>query len=109
MTDQRRLAGAAAVGVALGAAITLALAVRTDPKTASDTGFALGALVFGFAVTAWAGAIGFGDAMETMQRQLDTNSGWTKAGGRRAFAVLAAAGAGWIVGSVGTSIALGVG
>ncbi|SMP31003.1 hypothetical protein SAMN06265347_11735 [Halobellus salinus] len=97
------------VGVAVGVAASAGLLAVTSPRGATDTAFALGALVFGFGVTAWSGAIGLGESVERMQEYRDGESEWTQAGARRAFAVLTWTGFGWVIGSVAASIvAVGV-
>lgn len=81
------------------------LAVRS-PKTATDTAFALGALVFGFGIATWSGTVGFGDSMTAVQARLGSDSGWTRRGARRAFAVLTWVGTGWTAAAVLASLAL---
>ncbi|MBB6645228.1 hypothetical protein H5V44_02770 [Halobellus sp. MBLA0160] len=91
-------------GVALAASTGL-LAVGS-PREATDTAFALGALVLGFGVTAWSGAIGLGNSIERYQAYRDGDSQWTQAGARRAFAVLTWVGLGWALGAVAASVAI---
>ncbi len=98
----------AAVGAALGVAVSLGLLLVWTPRAATDTAFALGALVLGFGVTAWSAAVGLGRTIEGMQDHLDVSSGWTEAGAREAFFVLSWTGAGWVVAAAASSIALGV-
>ena len=93
------------VGAAVGVAASIGLLAVTSPRGATDTAFALGALVLGFGVTAWSGAIGLGDSIERMQEYRDGESRWTQAGARRAFAVLTWTGFGWVIGSIAASIA----
>ncbi|WP_211194940.1 DUF7268 family protein [Halorhabdus amylolytica] len=95
-------------GIAVGVVVSLALVSIDTPKGATDTAFALGALVFGFGLTTWAGAVGLGETIERMHEYADTTSRWTEAGARRAFATLTWFGSGWLFGAVGTAIALGV-
>lgn len=97
-----------AVGAAVGVALSLAGLLVWSPKGATDTAFALGALVLGFGVLAWSTAVGLGRTIEGMQEQLDVSSGWTEASAREAFFVLSWTGAGWVVAAALTSIALGV-
>lgn len=96
------------VGGAIGTVLSLSLLVVWSPKGATDTAFALGALVLGFGVTAWSTAVGLGRTIEGMQEQLDVSSGWTEASAREAFFVLSWTGVGWIVAAALASIALGV-
>lgn len=108
----RRLAvGAArwaAVGAGIGGVISLGLLAIWTPRTATDTAFALGALVLGFGVTAWSTAVGLGQTIEGMRDRLEVSSGWTEAGAREAFFVLSWTGVGWVVAAAVSSIALGV-
>ncbi|MXR21299.1 DUF7268 family protein [Halobacterium bonnevillei] len=97
-----------AVGAVLGTGVSLALLTIWSPKGATDTAFALGALVLGFGVTAWSSAVGLGRTIEGMQERLNVSSGWTEASAREAFFVLSWTGAGWVVAAALTSIALGV-
>lgn len=108
----RRLVAAAArwvaVGAVLGAAISLGLLTVWSARGATDTAFALGALVLGFGVTAWSTAVGLGRTIEGMHDHLDVNSGWTEASAREAFFVVSWTGAGWVVAAAASSIVLGV-
>ncbi|WP_222917782.1 hypothetical protein [Natrinema sp. SYSU A 869] len=108
----RRLVVAAtrwvAVGAVLGAVISLGLLVVWTPRAATDTAFALGALVLGFGVTAWSTAVGLGRTIEGMQDHLDVSSGWTEASAREAFFVVSWTGAGWVIAAASSSILLGV-
>ncbi|MGQ3410908.1 DUF7268 family protein [Natrinema sp. LN54] len=108
----RRLAVAAArwvaIGAALGAVASLALLTVWTPRAATDTAFALGALVLGFGVTAWSSAVGLGRTIEGMQDRLDVSSDWTEASAREAFFVVSWTGVGWVVAATTGSILLGV-
>jgi len=95
-------------GAAAGVAVSLSLLAVWSPRAATDTSFALGALVLGFGVTAWSTAVGLGRTIEGMQEQLDVSSGWTEASAREAFFVLSWTGAGWAVAAAASSVALGV-
>jgi len=97
-----------ALGAAVGTVLSASLLVVTSPKGATDTAFALGALVLGFGVTAWSTAVGLGRTIEGMQEQLDVRSGWTEASAREAFFVLSWTGAGWMVAAAVASVVLGV-
>nr|WP_282594549.1 hypothetical protein [Halomarina salina] len=89
------LAGSAVVGAVLGAVLYLALlATSDDPRGASTTAFALGALVFGFGTLGWSGSVLLGESVESAQRLRDTASDWSEADSRRAMARVAGAGAG---------------
>ena len=113
MTDAprayRRLACRAArwvtIGAGAGVVVSVTLLAVTSPRGATDTAFALGALVLGFGVTAWSGTVGLGESIERMQSYRDGESGWTQAGAREAFAVLTWIGTGWALGSIAASIA----
>ncbi|WP_247729135.1 DUF7268 family protein [Halovivax limisalsi] len=96
------------LGAAIGVALSLGLLVVFSPKGATDTAFALGALVCGFGVTAWSSTVGLGETIEGLQQHLGNNSGWTNAGARRAFFVLSWTGAGWMIAAALTSILLDV-
>ncbi|PCR91499.1 DUF7268 family protein [Natrinema ejinorense] len=98
----------AAVGGVVGVAVSLALLTIWSPRAATDTAFALGALVLGFGVTAWSTAVGLGRTIEGMKDRLEVSSGWTEAGAREAFFVLSWVGAGWVVAAAASSILLGV-
>lgn len=102
----RWLAVGAVVGVAVSAALLWGWG--STPRGATDTAFALGALVLGFGVLAWSTAVGLGRTIEGMQEQLDVNSRWTEAGARQAFFVLSWTGAGWVLAAAVTAVALGV-
>lgn len=108
----RRLAVAAvrwvAIGAALGAVVSLGLLTVWTPRAATDTAFALGALVLGFGVTAWSSAVGLGRTIEGMQDRLDVSSDWTEASAREAFFVVSWTGTGWVVAATVGSILLGV-
>lgn len=97
-----------AVGAVVGVVVSAALLSVSTPKGATDTAFALGALVLGFGVFAWSTAVGLGRTIEGMQEQLDADSRWTEAGARQAFFVLSWTGAGWVLAAAATSVALGV-
>ena len=97
-----------AVGVGVGVALSVGLLAVWTPRAATDTAFAVGALVLGFGVTAWSTAIGLGETIEGVQAYMDVSSGWTEASAREAFFVLSWAGFGWVVGAALTSVALGV-
>ncbi len=97
-----------ALGAAVGTVLSASLLVVASPKGATDTAFALGALVLGFGVTAWSTAVGLGRTIEGMQEQLDVRSGWTEASAREAFFVLSWTGAGWMLAAAVASVVLGV-
>ncbi|MEF8818573.1 MAG: hypothetical protein V5A31_03520 [Haloferacaceae archaeon] len=106
----RRVARPAARWVARGAVagvvVAGALLIPFSARGATDTAFALGALVLGFGVTAWSGTVGLGESLTRMQELSDVDSGWTQVGARRAFAVLSWVGSGWALGAVAASVAL---
>ena len=94
-----------AVGAGVGGVTSLGLLAVASPRGATDTAFALGTLLLGFGVAAWAGTVGFGDAIGRLQEYRDGDSGWTQTGARQAFAVLTWVGVGWTVAAVAASIA----
>ena len=94
------------VGGLLGLAVAGVLFPIAGAKQATDTSFALGALLFGFGVATWGGAVGFGDSMSAVQDHLGGESSWTRSGARQAFAVLTWVGVGWSAAAVAMSIAL---
>ncbi|ELZ08526.1 hypothetical protein C479_14343 [Halovivax asiaticus JCM 14624] len=98
-----------AVGAGIGAVSSVGLLLVTTPKGATDTSFALGALLLGFGVMAWSMAVGLGETINGVRRHLGGDSGWTERGAREAFFVLSWTGAGWVLTAALTSIALGVG
>ncbi|EMA43254.1 DUF7268 family protein [Halococcus saccharolyticus] len=101
----RLLATAGAVGFVVGALALFALATVRTPEFASTQIFAVGALVLGFAVLGWSGSVLAGNAVETLQSHLDTDTGWTERDSRRAMARLTGFGAGVMVGvSVATAL-----
>jgi len=95
-------------GAAVGVAVSLALLAVTSPKGATDTAFALGALVLGFGVFAWATAVGLAETLAGVQSYVDFGSAWTEAGAREAFFVLSWTGAGWAFAAALVSVVLGV-
>src|SRR6056297_1845976 len=80
------LAGVAVGGVGVSAVVATGESVRF----ASTKVFAVGALVFGFALLGWSGSVFAGEAVETMQDHLDS---------RRAMAIVGSLGAGGMVGA----------
>lgn len=96
----RLLATAGAVGVVVGCAGALALAVRFDDAAfAASQVFAFGALVLGFALLGWSGSVFAGRGIEAMQTYMETGTGWTEADSRRAMARIGGFGAGVMVGT----------
>jgi hypothetical protein len=88
------------LGVAMSVAgVALALAAGETAAFAIRKVFALGALVFGFALLGWSGSAFAGDAVENMQEHLDSPSNWTEANSRRAMTVVGSIGAGGMVGA----------
>ncbi|ELZ35679.1 DUF7268 family protein [Halorubrum tebenquichense] len=98
----------AGVGAVVGVVVSAGLLAFQPAKPATDTSFALGALVLGFGVTAWSSAVGLGRTIEGLQARLDVSSDWTEASAREAFFVLSWTGTGWAVAAALTSVALGV-
>ena len=113
VAHRRRLARSVArwivVGAGVGIVTSITLLAVGSPRTATDTAFALGILVAGFGVAAWSGTIALGNSIERLQEHRDSDSEWTQAGARQAFAVLTWVGFGWTVASVAASaVAVGV-
>lgn len=104
----RLVGGAGIVGLLAAPLIVAALVLLAgaDPFAGSETGFAFGALWFGFGLLGWAGSVAVGDAVEAAQRRLDTGTRWTERSSRRAMARVGGFGAGLMVGTaaVGTLI-----
>jgi hypothetical protein len=94
------------VGAFLGLAVAGLLLPIAGARGATDTSFALGALLFGFGVATWGGTVGFGDSMSAVQTHLGGESAWSRGGARQAFAVLTWVGAGWTGTAVAASILL---
>ncbi|WP_144923908.1 DUF7268 family protein [Halorubrum salsamenti] len=94
------------VGGLVGVAVAAVLFPVVGSRAATDTSFALGALVFGFGVATWGGTVGFGESMVAVQDHLEGESSWTRSGARQAFAVLTWIGVGWSAAAVAMSIAL---
>ncbi len=97
-----------AVGAIIGVVLSIGLLTVSTAKGATDTAFALGALLLGFGVTAWSMAVGLGETIRGVGAFVDVSNGWTEIGAREAFFVLSWAGAGWVIAAALTSIALGV-
>ncbi|MFD1644312.1 DUF7268 family protein [Haloarchaeobius litoreus] len=90
----RRLATAAVAGVAAGLLLVVGLTVNGTLRGATETTFALGALLLGFGVLGWSGSVMAGRGIENMQRYMDTGSDWTEADSRRAMARISGFGVG---------------
>ena len=101
-----RLVGfAGAVGLALGVFGTLVVATTgADGRGASTLVFSLGALAFGFALLGWSGSVAAGRSIEATQAHLDTDTGWTESGSRRAMARIGGFGAGVMIGASVTTL-----
>jgi hypothetical protein len=94
------------VGALLGLVVAGLLLPVAGARGATDTSFALGALLFGFGVATWGGTVGFGGSMSAVQSHLGGESEWSREGARQAFAVLTWVGAGWTGTAVAASILL---
>ena len=104
----RQLGRAALLGGVLAAVGVLALVLYgTSLAFASEKVFALGALIFGFALLGWSGSVFAGRGMENFQRYLDGNSDWSAADSRRAMVVLGGVGVGGMVGATLMTMVLG--
>ncbi|USZ74544.1 hypothetical protein NGM07_13960 [Halorussus vallis] len=104
----RRVGRAAGLGFAAGAlAVGGFVAAGETVRFASDTVFAVGALILGFAVLGWSGSVFAGRGIENAQEHLDVSSNWSEADSRRAMTLLAGVGVGGMVGSVLATLALG--
>ncbi|USZ69510.1 hypothetical protein NGM10_07180 [Halorussus salilacus] len=101
LRERARLLGRAVLlGLALGAVgVPVAVLAGETLRSASATVFALGALVFGFALLGWSGSVFAGEAVENMQEYMDAGTNWTEADSRQAMAILGSVGFGGMVGS----------
>ena len=110
LRERVRLVGRTALlGLALGAlGVPLAIASGETLQSASETVFAVGALVFGFALIGWSGSVFMGDAVESMQEYMDTNTNWTEADSRQAMAILGSVGLGGMVGASLATVVVGI-
>jgi hypothetical protein len=96
----RLLGRAAAIGVVLGLVGTvLSVAITADSRFASAQVFSLGALALGFALLGWSGSVAAGRSIEAAQTYLETGTGWTEKGSRRAMARIGGFGTGVMVGA----------
>ncbi|WP_435159375.1 DUF7268 family protein [Haladaptatus sp. DFWS20] len=87
-------------GVALGAIGVLVVVLTGETVAfASRKVFSVAALAFGFALLGWSGSVFAGEAVESMNERLDSNSNWTEADSRRAMTVVGSLGAGGMVGA----------
>ena len=104
-----RVVGRAIVlGAVLAALAVPALVVAGETvQFASEKVFAVGALVFGFALLGWSGSVFAGRGIENAQEHLDVSSNWTEADSRRAMTVLGGVGVGGMVGASLATMALG--
>ena len=92
-------------GLAVGLAGTgLVAVVGGDPVSASDVVFAVGAVVFGFALLGWSGSAMLGRRGEDAVRHLGVSGDWTERRSRRAMARLAGLGAGVMVGATAVGV-----
>lgn len=107
-TRVRLVGRAVALGLALGAlAVPVVVASGETAQYASEKVFAVGALVLGFAVLGWSGSVFAGEAVENMQKYMDTNTEWTEASSRRAMTILAGLGLGGMVGASLATVVVG--
>lgn len=82
----------------------MGLTVSGTLLAATETTFAVGALVLGFGVLGWSGSVMAGRGMENLQRHLDMETNWTEMDSRRAMARITGFGAGlMLIASVGTA------
>ncbi|MFC4406357.1 DUF7268 family protein [Haloarchaeobius iranensis] len=81
----RRLATAAAAGVAVGLVAVGGLTLDGTLRGATETTFAFGALALGVGLLGWSGSVMAGRGIENMQRYMDTGSDWTESDSRRAM------------------------
>jgi hypothetical protein len=105
----RLVGGAALAGVAAGAvALVLLVALSGDVAGAVSTSAGFGAVVTGFGMLSWSGAVMMGDGYEAMQAHMDIDSNWTERRGRRAMARVSGFGGGWLGTALLVSAVLGV-
>ena len=103
----RTVGRATLLGTVLGVVgVALLVALGETLRFASETVFAVGALVLGFALLGWSGSVFAGRGIENAQEHLDVSSNWSEAASRRAMVVLLGVGAGVMVGSSGATVVL---
>ena len=96
----REIGRATLLGAGLGAFGLVVLVATGEPvDPASETVFAVGALVFGFSLLGWSGSVFAGRGIENFQRHLGGPSDWSEADSRQAMAVLGGVGVGGMVGA----------
>ncbi|MFC7044391.1 hypothetical protein ACFQH6_02290 [Halobacteriaceae archaeon GCM10025711] len=92
---------AAALGLLFGVLAVPALLFGGQPSVEANTiAFSLGALLFGFSVTVWAGTAMLGTTFEVAYSYLAPDGDWTAADTRQAMALITVFGASVMVGSV---------
>jgi len=102
-TAVRRLATAGGAGVVVGLVALAGLTLDGTLRAATETTFAVGALLLGFGVLGWSGSVMAGRGIENMQRYMDTGSDWTETDSRRAMARISGFGVGvMLAGSLAT-------
>lgn len=108
-TRARLVGRAVALGLVFGVlTVPIVIASGESLRYASQKVFAVGALVFGFALLGWSGSVFAGEAVENVQTYMDTNSEWSEADSRRAMTFLGGIGAGGMVGASLATVVLGI-
>ncbi|NHN61036.1 hypothetical protein G9466_18385 [Halorussus sp. JP-T4] len=96
------------LGAGLGAFGLVVLVATGEPvDVASETVFAVGALVFGFSLLGWSGTVFAGRGIEHFQRHVGGRSDWSAADSRQAMAVLGGVGVGGMVGASLATVVVG--
>ncbi|WP_435180861.1 DUF7268 family protein [Halorussus sp. AFM4] len=104
----REVGRATLLGAGLGALGLVALVAAGEPvDLASETVFAVGALVFGFSLLGWSGTVFAGRGIESFQRHLGGRSDWSAADSRQAMAVLGGVGVGGMAGASLATVVVG--
>ncbi|WP_135829777.1 DUF7268 family protein [Halorussus halobius] len=107
--ERGRLVGRALLVGALAAGVAVPVIVVAGESVgfASETVFAVAALVFGFSLLGWSGSVFAGDGVENVQKHLGGGSDWSEADSRQAMVVLGSIGAGGMVGASVATVAVG--
>ena len=89
-----------------GLAVLVVASAGRSTGDAGDLVFAVGALAFGFGLTTWATFVMIGDVLESLSESLAVSEDFSAAGSQAAMALLAALGAGVMVGSAAVGATL---
>ncbi|MFB6176420.1 MAG: hypothetical protein ABEI99_04625 [Halobaculum sp.] len=103
----RLLASGFAVGAPGGLLAVAAAVLLGEPVADALTSvFAVGTLIFGFAVLGWSGSIFAGRGIESMQQHMQTGTDWTERKSRRAMARVGGFGSGLMLAAAVTESAV---